>query len=122
MVIFDTNILIELYRGNEKTREVVLGLEEATFYISAITVAEFLVGARNKLEMSVIRGQLNHYNILPITEDISNLFVNLFQKYSLSHKPSIPDTLIAATSLYYELPLLTLNKRDFQYFPGIKLF
>lgn len=121
MVIFDTNILIELYRGDEKTREVVLNLEETTFYISAITVAEFLVGARNKSEMRVIRKQLNHYNILPITEDISNLFIDLFKEYSLSHKPSVPDTLIAATSLYYGLPLLSLNKKDFQYFPAIKL-
>jgi len=121
MVIFDTNILIELYRGNEQIREAVLTLDNATFYISAITAAEFLVGARDKQEMRAIRKQLNYYNALPITEDISNLFVNLFQEYSLSHKPSIPDTLIAATSLYYDLPLLTLNKRDFQYFPGIKL-
>lgn len=121
MVIFDTNILIELYRGNEKTREIVLALDDTTFYISAITVAEFLVGARNKTEMRNIRAQLNHYNMLPITEDISNLFVSLFQEYSLSHKPSVPDTLIAATTLYYDLPLLTLNKKDFQYFPGITL-
>ena len=38
MVIFDTNILIELYRGNERTREAVLTLAHASFYVSAITV------------------------------------------------------------------------------------
>ncbi|WP_257667157.1 type II toxin-antitoxin system VapC family toxin [Parapedobacter tibetensis] len=121
MVIFDTNILIELYRGNERTREAVLTLATANFYISAITVAEFLVGARNKQEMRAIRKQLTPYTMLPITEEISAVFINLFQDYSLSHKPSIPDTFIAATALYYDLPVLTLNKKDFQYFPNIKL-
>lgn len=50
MVIFDTNILIEFYRGNEQTPEAVLALDHASFYVSAITVAEFLVGTRNKQE------------------------------------------------------------------------
>ena len=86
-----------------------------------LTVAEFLVGARNKQEIRRIRKHLDYYTMLPITSEITEVFVNLFQEYSLSHKPSIPDTLIAATSLHYELSVLTLNKKDFRYFPGIKL-
>jgi len=121
MVIFDTNILIELYRGNERIRDVIQALDEGAFYISAITVAEFLVGARNKQEMRHIRKHLSHYTMLPIIREISDVFIDLFQQYSLSHKPSIPDTLIAATALHYGLPVLTLNKKDFQYFPGIAL-
>ncbi len=91
------------------------------FYISTITVAEFLVGARDKQEIRFIRKHLDHYTVLPITAEISDVFIDLFQEYSLSHKPSIPDTLIAATALHYELPILTLNKKDFHYFPGIRL-
>ncbi|WP_390937642.1 PIN domain-containing protein [Parapedobacter soli] len=71
--------------------------------------------------MRHIRKHIDHYTILPITREISDVFIDLFQQYSLSHKPSIPDTLIAATALHYGLPVLTLNKKDFQYFPGIAL-
>lgn len=71
--------------------------------------------------MNKIKKQLDKYSLLPITVDISNLFLDLFQEYNLSHKSGIPDTLIAATALYYDLPLFTLNKKNFQYFPDIKL-
>jgi len=80
-----------------------------------------LVGARNKQEIQIIRKQLDNYSQPLITDDISKIFVELFQQYSLSHKPSVPDTLIAATALYYDLPLLTINKKDFVYFPDLKL-
>ncbi len=121
MVIFDTNILIELYRGNDLIRKQVLEMGEGVFYISSITVAEFIAGARNKKELSVIEKQLSAYTYLPITTEISELFLTLHRKYSLSHKPGIADTLIAATALYYELPVYTLNRKDFQYFPEIML-
>lgn len=121
MVIFDTNILIELYRGNDQVKEKILGMDVNVFYISTVTVAEFLAGARNKKELASIGKQLDKYSNLPITTDISDLFLELFNKYNLSHKPGIPDTLIAATAIYYNLPLFSLNKKHFQYFPGIKL-
>ncbi len=121
MVIFDTNILIELYRGNTQIKDVVLHLDADVFYISTITVVEFLAGARNKQELRTINKQLGNYTCLLINTDINDIFLELFKKYNLSHKPSIPDTLIAATALYYDLPLLTLNKKDFQYIPDLKL-
>lgn len=121
MVIFDTNILIELYRGNDDIKEKILNINADVFYISSITVAEFLIGARNKSDMVIIKKQLDKYIHLPITAEIDSIFIELVYKYSLSHKSEIPDMLIAATSLYYELTLFTLNKKHFQYIPNIKL-
>lgn len=121
MVIFDTNVLIELYRGNNLIKEQILAMDYNIFYISSISVAEFLAGARNKEDMATIAKQLDKYTHLPITVEITNLFLTLFREYNLSHKPGIPDTLIAATALYYELPVFTLNRKHFQYFPAIKL-
>lgn len=120
-MIFDTNILIELHRGNADLKEQILSMDSGVFYISSITAAEYVAGARNKAEMEIILKQLNSYTNLPITTEISHLFLELFRKYHLSHKPGIPDTLIAATALYYGLPVFTLNKKDFQYFPEIRL-
>ena len=121
MVIFDTNVLIELYRGNNLIKEQILAMDYNIFYISSISVAEFLAGARNKEDMATIAKQLDKYTHLPFTVEITNLFLTLFREYNLSHKPGIPDTLIAATALYYELPVFTLNRKHFQYFPAIKL-
>lgn len=40
MVIFDTNILIEIYRGNESVRNTIYSLNFSEIYISDITAAE----------------------------------------------------------------------------------
>ena len=40
MVIFDTNILIDLYRGNLSLKEEVENIGSTNFYISCITVVE----------------------------------------------------------------------------------
>ena len=43
-------------------------------------------------------------------------------KYSLSHKLSIPDAIIASTAIYYEIELYTLNIKDFKFIKDIKLY
>jgi len=42
--------------------------------------------------------------------------------YSLSHKLSIPDAIIAATALHYDIELYTYNTKDFRFIEGIKLY
>jgi hypothetical protein len=121
MVIFDTNILIELYRGNTAIKEDVERIKSEVFYISSITVAEFMVGARDKADLKRVEKQLGKYTSIPIIADITEIFIDLFKTYTLSHRPGIADTFIAATALYYHLPLYTLNKKHFQFIPGIKL-
>jgi predicted nucleic acid-binding protein len=121
MVIFDTNILIELYRGNHAVKEDIERIKSDVFYVSSITVAEFMVGAKDKADLSRIEKQLSKYTSIQINDEISGIFIDLFRTYTLSHRPGIADTLIAATSLYYHIPLYTLNKKDFQFIPGIIL-
>lgn len=121
MVIFDTNILIELYRGNAKVKEEIELLDSTVFYISSITAAEFMVGARDKADLKKIEKQLSKYTLIPINTDISEIFIDLFKSLTLSHRPGIADTLIAATAIYYHIPLYTYNKKHFQFIPGIQL-
>ena len=121
MVIFDTNILIELYRGNHVVREKIQQINADVFYISSITAAEFMVGAQDKTDFQRIKRHLEKYTIIPINTDISDIFMDLFRTYTLSHRPAVADTLIAATGLYYHLPIYTLNKKDFKFIPGVEL-
>jgi hypothetical protein len=44
------------------------------------------------------------------------------EQYSLSHKLSLPDALIAATALVYDVPLYTMNLKDFRFIPKLKLY
>lgn len=121
MVIFDTNILIELYRGNLVVQVEIQQIKSDIFYISSITAAEFMVGAQDKADFQRIEKHLKKYTIIPVNGDISDIFIDLFRTHTLSHRPAVADTLIAATALYYHLPIYTLNKKDFRFIPGIEL-
>ena len=91
------------------------------FYISSITAAEFMVGAKDKSDLKRISTQLDKYTELAINEQITAIFLDIFKTFTLSHRPSIADSLIAATAIYYQLPLYTYNKRHFQFIPGLQL-
>jgi hypothetical protein len=121
MVIFDTNILIELYRGNVDVKNEIHKMGSDVFYISSITTAEFIAGARDKAELAIIEKQLSRYVSIPLNEGINDIFIDIIRTLILSHRPQIPDVLIAATAIYYSLPLYTLNKKHFQYIAGIHL-
>jgi tRNA(fMet)-specific endonuclease VapC len=121
MVIFDTTVLIELYRGNVLVKQKIEELAPDTIYISGITFAEFMVGAKDKQDFVQIQKQLSNYTMLPINEGINGIFIELFTSFSLSYRPGIADTLIAATALYYDLPIYTQNRKHFGFIPGIRL-
>ncbi len=113
--------MIEIYRGNESIKNEIISHNFDNIYISDITAAEFLIGARDKKELVLIKKILFFYTSIPINTSISDLSVQLCEKFTLSHKPSIPDLLIAATSIHYNIPLYTLNKKDFVYLPNLTL-
>ncbi len=75
----------------------------------------FVRGSR-KIEKAL--DQLRCYHI---TSAISKNAVELMRKYSKSHGLAIPDALIAATALIEELPLFTLNVKDFRYIDTLSL-
>jgi tRNA(fMet)-specific endonuclease VapC len=86
-----------------------------------VTCAELLFGARNKKEIKAIRNDIDSLVVLPIESNISKLSVELVEKYSLSHKLSLPDALIAATALCHNIELYTLNKKDFKFIESVIL-
>jgi len=122
MIILDTNIIIELFKGNTETKELLENINEENFAISIITSMELYYGAINKRELNKIKKFLKSFYLLVINEEISKIALELIEKYSKSHGLEIPDALIAATSIYYDAPLLTYNKKDFKYIEGLQLF
>jgi predicted nucleic acid-binding protein len=122
MILCDTNILIEFYKNNPQIIQSLQKIGASEIAISAITHAELYFGARNKAEVRTIKRHLSLVHIYPLDATISARFIALMEAYSLSHKLSIPDALIAATALVYGLELFTLNVKDFRFFPGLTLY
>jgi predicted nucleic acid-binding protein len=121
-LLCDTNILIEVYKDNHSVINTVKKIGQTNIVVSDVTCAELLYGARNKAELKIFRKDLDTLKVLPVIPEISKMAVMLVEQYCLSHKLALPDALIAATSMYHQLDLYTLNIKDFGYISGIKLF
>lgn len=112
-MIFDTDILIYIERGNKKAAS--LFDRQAERYISVQTYMEWLQGARDKKHLSVLRSFLKDYNIqtLPLSQEIGYKASTYVEEYFLSHNISSADALIAATATSYNLQLASSNKKHF---------
>ena len=122
MVLCDTNILIEIYRRNVAIREELEKIGYENIAVSDVTRAELFYGAANKVELQMIRKDLLKIANLHINPAISEMAVELVERYCLSHKTDLEDALIAATAILHRIELYTLNIKDFVFIPGIKLY
>ncbi|MCK5808791.1 type II toxin-antitoxin system VapC family toxin [bacterium] len=121
-VLCDTNIIIEVFKGNLETIKLINKIGLANISISSITAMELLYGALNKRELSKIKKNINSLRIIDFNEEISGTALSLIESYAKSHNLQIPDAIIAATALFYETPLLTYNLKDFKYIKDIDIY
>ena len=117
--IVDTDILIEISKGNNKAIEFLEALGEIK--ISVISAMELIVGARNKKEISAIEDFLSNYERLHINEEISVKALELIRQHSVTDGLSIPDALIGATAMNKDLILATKNIKHFKVIKEIKI-
>jgi predicted nucleic acid-binding protein len=122
MVLCDTNIFIEIYRGNGGIESIVSRIGTENIAVSDVTCAELFFGAKNKQELAAISRNLQSVYTLPICEQISAMATALVERFCLSHRLNLPDALIGATAIFHNMPLFTLNRKDFQYLPDITLY
>ena len=119
-IILDTNILIEILKGNQETIKIVESFE-SKISISSISVMELFYGAINKAEQNKLERFVSLFNIVYIDENISKIATKLIKTYAKSHSLDIPDSLIAATTLAKNAKLFTYNKKDFKYIAKLEL-
>jgi len=121
MVLCDTNVIIEFFKGNNKTLKELEQIGFDNIAISTITVMELYYGALNKKELSKIKRCINSLNVLQIDSSISEISKELIEKYSKSHNLMIPDAIIAATAISIKMDLYTYNLKDFSFIKELKL-
>ena len=124
-LLLDTNIVT--YIGSDTDwrglyEPIVFGKK---LYISFMTLAELLEGAHHKkMSSKNIQRHLNNlwsrYTAIPSNDRICECFAVI--RVQRRNRPiSVPDALIAATAMAYELPLVTHNAKDFAGIDGLKL-
>jgi predicted nucleic acid-binding protein len=102
--LLDTNIVLYLLSGNKTITEI---LDGAQPYVSFITQLELLgyQGISQK-DMKSLMKFLDECVIIDINDEIKKHTISIRKK----HKIKLPDSIIAATSIFMELPLLTADK------------
>ena len=122
MILIDTNIFIEYYKNNPVICKQIERIDPQETVVSDVVCAELYFGARDKQELANIVADMEKLTMLPIFSNISKLAVDLVKQFCLSHKLRLPDAQIAATALFHNAELFTLNKKDFAYIPNLKLY
>jgi predicted nucleic acid-binding protein len=121
MILCDTNVFIHAFNGNEVTiaQMEVIGLKKIA--LSAITLMELYQGMGNKTELVQMKKKLHFYDIVQVDSHISKMAIELMECFNLSHNLQIPDAIIGATAIFYNIPLYTYNLKDFNFMPNINI-
>ena len=122
LVLCDTNILIEFYKAKPDILNQLQQIGQSRIAVSVVTAGELIYGALNRHELNQIKKDMKHLKVLHISKEIGDIFLEIIAKYSLSHNLTVPDAFIAATAMHYDIELYTLNKKDFRYITGLKLY
>jgi predicted nucleic acid-binding protein len=120
-VLFDTDILVWIQRGNHRAAALVDREEERC--ISVLTYMELLQGAMEKRQHEHILDFLSEYGfrILPLSENIGHRAAIYIEEYSLSHGLRAGDAIIAATASDNNLTLCTSNAKHYRPIKELKL-
>ena len=120
-VIFDTDILIWVQRGNTKAADLVDREEERL--ISVQTYMELLQCAENRRQQDVIKQFLKDFGFqtLPLTENTGHRAAIYIEEFSLSHGVRTGDAIIAATAAENNLTLCSGNAKHFKPIRDLKL-
>ena|ERR1700754_1543711 len=104
-ILVDTNILLYLLSGNDTIEQILQG---KTIYISFITELE-LLGFRNisEKEEKQIHNLLNDCSIISINNRLKEKYIDIRKTHNLK----LADSIIAATAIAFDLPLITADKQ-----------
>lgn len=113
-VLFDTNILIDLFSGRDEAKKALEAYSPQNA-ISLITWMEVMVGAKKYHQESRTRIALSAFNVIGVSQDIAERSVSLRQEYGMK----LPDAVILATAHIHRFALVTQQYKGLRGIPGV---
>ncbi|KAF3977990.1 MAG: type II toxin-antitoxin system VapC family toxin [Methylococcales symbiont of Iophon sp. n. MRB-2018] len=120
-MIYDTDILIWVQRGNEKAAKLIDKDEEK--YLSIQSYMELLQGAKNKIHHKYVKDFISEFefSILPLTENIGHRALIYVEEHSLSSNMRSGDAIISATAVENNMTLVSSNTKHFKIVKELEL-
>ena len=103
-IVIDTSLIINLFNGATEVQELIAGRILFVSVISEIEVLSFPQLSDN--EIGLLKSFLSECYIVDIEPAIKDLTI----KTRARHKTKLPDAVIAATAMYFDIPLFTMDK------------
>ena len=112
-IVADTSLLVNFFNGHSKTRQF---LSNRNIWLSGITEIELLsYPTLTNTEKNLIKSFLKECVVIDLEPEIKEITIKL---RGLT-KIKLPDAIIAATSIYLDFPLFTMDK-GFSKLPNLK--
>ncbi len=120
-MLFDTDVLIWIQRGNLKAARAVDSAADAG--LSVATYMELVEGARNKAELRAIRETMTRFGlaVLPLSDSIGHRAAIYMDEYRLKSGLDLVDALVAATAVENSETLCTANVKHFRAIPNLSI-
>lgn len=114
-IVLDTNIVLYLLNGNDELASI---LNKMQLFVSVITEIELLgYHEISDLDKLKIKYFLSECKVVPLNDEIKDLCIDIKQV----SKVKTPDAIVAATSIFYQMPLITSDK-GFEKIENLDLF
>jgi len=112
-MLFDTDVLIWLLRGNVEAAKTVEKCDRR--HLSIVTYMELLQGSRDRREVKTIKSFLAQFafQMAPLTENIGHRAAIYMEEYGLKVAMCMADALLAATAVESQLVLCTGNRKHY---------
>jgi len=121
MVIFDTDVLVWYFRGNDRAAALLSQTPFNERSASALCLMELIQGCRDKKELTIVRTffRENISGMVHPDDKISEKAIDLLGHHALSNGLRTVDALIAASALINDAPLVTANWKHFKGITGL---
>lgn len=113
-ILFDTDVLIEHFRGNGRVRDSLreLILKKITLCCTPVNLAEIYHGIRPR-ERELVDRTMGLFDCLEITRAVGLKAGEYLAQFGKSHSLDVADALIAATAHEYGHALCTFNWKHY---------
>ena len=124
--IVDTDVVSMLFKGDTRAFPFRKHIAGRLLGISFMTLAELerwplerAWGPARKLDLAQ---HLTHYTVLPVSRELCRKWAEVtFDAKRRGHPIQTADAWIAASALYYQVPLITNNRDDYAMVHGLAL-
>jgi predicted nucleic acid-binding protein len=122
-MIFDTDVLIWYFRGNQKAREFISGVSYRDRQVSSLCIMELVQGCRDRQELREVKDFIreNIAAVIHPDEYISEKAIALLEGHASADGLRTIDALVAATALREDDTLVTANYKHFKKISGLEV-